>query len=108
MLVFVAPDDYLTDEGADGNPSGKRGGMASLGDTGRAGSSSSLSSTGVSRSDRDGTGGRGGTTAEWGGVAGRGPPVAPLCDYVVDKILGRKVFLVSVREKCACLQIWID
>ncbi|CAN0150637.1 unnamed protein product [Ascophyllum nodosum] len=91
-------DDYLTDEGADGNPSGKRGGMASLGDTGRAGSSSSLSSTGVSRSDRDGTGGRGGTTAEWGGVAGRGPPVAPLCDYVVDKILGRKVFLVSPEE----------
>lgn len=34
--------------------------------------------------------------AEWAGAAGRGPPVAPRCDYVVDKVLGRKVFLVSV------------
>lgn len=48
----------------------------------------------------DGGGGRGGGggggAAEWAGVGGRGPPVAPQCDYVVDKVLGRKVFLVPV------------
>lgn len=75
--------------------------IASLADLGREGSSSSSSSQSAassSKSFRDGgagSGGKGGGT-EWGGVAGRGPPVAPRCDYVVDKILGRKIFLVPV------------
>ena len=68
--------------------------IASLADSGRNGSSSSLSSAGMS--NRDGGGGRPGVGVDYGGVAGRGPPVAPQCDYVVDKVLGRKVFLVPV------------
>lgn len=92
---YLRPDDYLTDE----DPQGSSGKHRGSGGSGRAGSSSSASSAGVPRSrwDRDGVGGRGGSATDWGGVAGRGPPVAPQCDYVVDKILGRKVFMVPVR-----------
>lgn len=84
--------------------------IASLADSGRNGSSSSLSSAGMSRSDRDGGGGirAGAAAADWGGVAGRGPPVAPQCDYVVDKVLGRKVFLVPVRVgMCVCIVYFV-
>lgn len=98
LMSLLMADDYLTDdEDGDGQVqhSSKRGssmgagsGMNSLSDTGRASSSSSLSS----KADRDTMAYRGAD----GGIPGRGPPVAPQCDYVVDKILGRKVFLVQV------------
>lgn len=116
-----APDDYLTDD--DGTPGGgggqpspsnnKRGlaamaaadAIASLADTNRGGgsgggmgSSASSSSSLLSLASGGGGGGGGVGGAEWAGVAGRGPPVAPRCDYVVDKFLGRKVFLVQVSS----------
>eukprot|EP00903_Cladosiphon_okamuranus_P007802 g7551.t1 len=82
-------DDYLTDEGEPGTTGGqlppKRGSAAMA-------AASTIPSLG------DGGGGGGGGAAEWAGVAGRGPPVAPRCDYVVDKVLGRKVFLVPPDE----------
>lgn len=85
-------DDYLTDEDGVAGASPKRGPAAMA--------SSSLAGNGGARSSSSGNGGGrmgGGGGAEWAGVAGRGPPVPPRCDYVVDKVLGRKVFLVPVR-----------
>ena len=86
----------MTDEGEDGAGGGKRGSAAMA----AANAIASLADNGGARSSSAGAGGGGGRLAgggEWAGVAGRGPPVAPRCDYVVDKVLGRKVFLVPVR-----------
>ena len=87
--VLPRPDDYLTDDSEAGTAGGKP----------KRGSAAMAAANAIaSLADGGGGGGRGGGggAAEWAGVAGRGPPVAPRCDYVVDKVLGRKVFMVPV------------
>lgn len=100
-------DDYLTDDDED---DGKTGGSSSntsrtgsatgssLAENrfGKAGGSNSYSSS-LSASQRGAAAAAAAADAA-GGIAAKGPPVAPVCDYVVDKILGRKIFSAEVSE----------